>query len=137
MIPLPKKPTVVLADDHQGNLDRITRTLGDDFHILAKVADGVAAFHCALQLQPDILILDFAMPSMNGIQTARELRKRGFQSAILFLSIHADADYMQVIGEIGAGYVSKQRMQTDLVPAIRSRIAQAPLGSEKNGSGSF
>jgi DNA-binding NarL/FixJ family response regulator len=126
MIPPLKKPTVVLADDHQGNLDRVTRTLGDQFDILAKVSDGVAAFNCALQLQPDILILDFAMPNMNGIQTARELRKRGFQSAILFLAIHADADYMQVVDEIGAGYVSKLRMQTELVPAIRAELLKRP-----------
>jgi DNA-binding NarL/FixJ family response regulator len=117
-----KKPTVVLADDHPGNLDRISRTLGDEFEILAKVADGVEAVDCALELQPDILILDFAMPRMNGIQTARELRKQGFPSAILFLAIQADADYLQVLDQIGAGYVSKLRMQTELVPAIRAEL---------------
>jgi DNA-binding NarL/FixJ family response regulator len=122
MDPPPKKRTVVLADDHPGNLDRVSRTLGDEFEILAKVADGVAAFDCALRLQPDILILDFAMPHMNGIQTARELRKRGFPSAILFLAIQADADYLEVLNEIGAGYVSKPRMQTELVPAIRAEL---------------
>lgn len=123
VLPL-KKSTVVLADDHPGNLDRISRTLGDEFEILAKVADGVAAFDCALKLQPDVLVLDFAMPGMNGIQTARELRSRGFTSAIIFLTIHADADYLQAIAEIGAGYVSKSRMQTELVPAIRAQLRQ-------------
>jgi DNA-binding NarL/FixJ family response regulator len=121
-----KKPTIVLADDHPGNLDRISRILGDEFEILAEVADGVAAFDRALELQPDILILDLAMPKMNGIQTGRELRKRGFTPAILFLTIHADADYLQAMAEIGAGYVSKIRMQAELVPAVRAELRKRP-----------
>ena len=129
-----KKPTVVLADDHPGNLDRVARTLGDQFEILAQVADGVAAFNHALELQPDILILDFAMPNMNGIQTARELRKRGFQSAILFVSIKADMDYMQAMEEIGAGYVSKSRMQTELLPAMQAELHKRSSRPRSNGS---
>jgi DNA-binding NarL/FixJ family response regulator len=117
-----KKPTVILADDHPGNLERTSRTLGEEFEILARVRDGVEAFQSALELQPDILILDFSMPRMNGIQTARELRKRGFCSAILFLTIHIDDDYMEVLHEIGAGFVSKLRMQTELIPAIRNEL---------------
>ena len=87
----PRKPTVVVADDHLGNLERVCETLSTDFEVLAQVQDGLTAFHAAIELQPDILILDFSMPKMDGIQTARELRKRNFRSAILFLTIHADA----------------------------------------------
>ena len=117
-----KRPTVVLADDHPGNLERISRTLGDEFNILAKVRDGLAAFQSVLELQPDILILDFSMPRMNGIQAASELRKRGFRSAILFVTIQADDDYMEVLSEIRAGFVSKQKIQTELVPAVRAEL---------------
>jgi DNA-binding NarL/FixJ family response regulator len=122
MISSLKKPTVVMADDHPGNLARVLEILGDEFEILAQVADGATALSCALALQPDILILDFAMPRMNGIQTARELRKRGYRSSILFLSIQADADYMEALNEIGARFVSKLRMQTELAPAIRAEL---------------
>jgi DNA-binding NarL/FixJ family response regulator len=117
-----KRPTVVLADDHPGNLERISRTLGDEFNILAKVRDGLAAFQSVLELQPDILILDFSMPRMNGIQAASELRKRGFRSAILFVTIQADDDYMEVLSEIRAGFVSKLKIQTELVPAVRAEL---------------
>jgi DNA-binding NarL/FixJ family response regulator len=118
----PQKPTVVVADDHLGNLERVCETLRTDFEVLAQVQDGLAALHTAMELQPDILILDFSMPKMDGIQTARELRKRNFRSAILFLTIHADDDYLEVLGELRAGYVSKVRMQTNLVPAIRAEL---------------
>jgi DNA-binding NarL/FixJ family response regulator len=118
----PQKPTVVVADDHLGNLERVCETLRTDFEVLAQVQDGLTALHMAMELQPDILILDFSMPKMDGIQTARELRKRNFRSAILFLTIHADDDYLEVLGELRAGYVSKVRMQTNLVPAIRAEL---------------
>src|ERR1700753_1388457 len=118
----PRKPTVVVADDHLGNLERVCETLSTDFEVLAQVQDGLTAFHAAIELQPDILILDFSMPKMDGIQTARELRKRNFRSAILFLTIHADDDYMEVLSELRAAYVSKVRLQTNLVPAIRAEL---------------
>jgi DNA-binding NarL/FixJ family response regulator len=121
----PQKPTVVVADDHLGNLERVCETLRTDFEVLAQVQDGLAALHTAMELQPDILILDFSMPKMDGIQTARELRKRNFRSAILFLTIHADDDYMEVLSELRAGYVSKVRMQTNLVPAIRAELRKS------------
>ena len=111
-----------MADDHLGNLERVCETLSTDFEVLAQVQDGLTAFHAAIELQPDILILDFSMPKMDGIQTARELRKRNFRSAILFLTIHADDGYMEVLSELRAGYVSKVRMQTNLVPAIRAEL---------------
>jgi DNA-binding NarL/FixJ family response regulator len=122
MVLADKKPTVIVADDHPGNLDRVAKTLGDEFEILAQVGDGVAAFHSALEHQPDVLILDFSMPRMHGIQAARELRKRGFRAVILFLSIQADADYMEVLHEIGAGFVSKLRLETNLIPAIKAEL---------------
>jgi DNA-binding NarL/FixJ family response regulator len=114
----------LLADDHKGILDRISRTLTDQFEIIATVSDGLAAFDCTLRLQPDVLILDFAIPNMNGIQIGRELRKRGIKSAIVFLTIQVDPDYMQAVAEIGAGYVSKRRMQTDLISAIRAELCK-------------
>jgi DNA-binding NarL/FixJ family response regulator len=118
----PKKPTVIVADDHPGNLERVCEALSMDFEVVGKVQDGLAALHTAMALQPDIVILDFSMPKMDGIQTARELRKRDFRSAILFLTIHADDDYMEVLRELRAGYVSKVRMQTNLVPAVRAEL---------------
>jgi DNA-binding NarL/FixJ family response regulator len=122
MVPALNKPTVMLADDHPGNLQRVSQILGDEFEIVAKVRDGLAALNSARQLKPDILILDFSMPGMNGIQVARELRKSGYRSAILFLTIQADDDYLEVLQEIGAGFVSKLRMQKELVSAVRAEL---------------
>jgi DNA-binding NarL/FixJ family response regulator len=113
-----------MADDHPAHLAQVLQILNDEFEILAMASDGETALNTALALQPDIVILDFAMPRRNGIQTARELRKRGFRSAILFLTIQADPDYMEVLADLGAGYVSKLKMQTELVPAIRAALAK-------------
>jgi DNA-binding NarL/FixJ family response regulator len=122
LVPAPNKPTVVLADDHPANLQRVSQILDNEFEVVARVHDGFEALNSARQLEPDILILDFSMPGMNGIQVARDLRKHGYRSAILFLTIQADDDYMEVLQEIGAGFVSKLRMQKELIPAIRAEL---------------
>jgi CheY-like chemotaxis protein len=122
MVPAPNKPTVVLADDHPANLQRVSQILDNEFEVVAKVHDGLEALNSARQLEPDILILDFSMPGMNGIQVARDLRNNGYRSAILFLTIQADDDYMEVLQELGAGFVSKLHMQKELIPAIRAEL---------------
>jgi DNA-binding NarL/FixJ family response regulator len=118
------KPTVLLADDHEGVLARVSRLLGNEFKVVAQVRDGMDALNYATLLRPDAVILDFCMPSMDGVCAARELRKRGIRSAIVFLTIQLDPDYMQAAEEIGAGYVPKDRMQSDLLPTIRRELGK-------------
>jgi DNA-binding NarL/FixJ family response regulator len=116
------KPTVLLADGHDGVLNRVCRLLGDEFEVIAQISDGAEILDYASRLQPDAVVLDFSMPTINGMRTARELRKRGIRSAIVFLTLQRDPDYVEAAEQIGAGYVLKSRMHSDLLAAIRREL---------------
>jgi DNA-binding NarL/FixJ family response regulator len=124
---LSSKPTVLLADDHQGILNRVSGLLADEFEVIAQLGDGAEVLHHATRLQPDAVILDFFMPTIDGIHAARELRKRGIRSAIIFLTMQRDPDYMDAAEEIKAGYVLKTRMQSDLLIAIRQELLKTTM----------
>jgi len=113
------KPTIVLADDHSGMLSKVSEVLGEDFTIVAKVGDGRASIEAAIEFVPDILILDIAMPNMDGIQAAREIQRRQLKSKIIFLTVQEDADYVQTAHEMGASFVLKPKLHTDLLIAIK------------------
>ena len=116
------KPTLVLADDHIGMLNKVVEILGEEFRIVAKVHDGHAAVRATLDFHPDILVLDIAMPKLNGIEAARELRSRGIDTKIIFLTVQEDLDYLKAALQIGASYVLKPRMSSDLILAVRETL---------------
>jgi len=116
------KPSVVLADDHIGMLKKIEEILGEQVRVICKVGDGTAAIEAALKHKPDILLLDVAMPKCNGIQAARDLRRRGSVCRIIFLTVQEDADYVHAATEMSACYVLKTKMYTDLSLAIRESL---------------
>jgi DNA-binding NarL/FixJ family response regulator len=122
MVPSNKKPTVVLADDHVGMLNKVSELLGQQVRIVAKVRDGSASIQAAVDHNPDVLILDIAMPGLNGIQAAREMRRRGLASSIIFLTVQDDAELVDLAETIGASYVLKPRMHTDLLFALNETL---------------
>ena len=110
---------VLLADDHEAMLDRVTKLLGADCDVVGAVSDGRQALEAARELRPDVLVLDISMPVMNGIETARRLRQAGAKTRIIFLTVHDDPDYAREALETGVlGYVIKSRIASDLVAAI-------------------
>lgn len=87
--------------------------------------DGQAALDAALQLHPDVVVLDISMPVLNGIQVAKRLRELDPNAKIVFLTVDWDDDICQAALETGAlGYVLKPRLASDLIPAVK----QANLG---------
>jgi DNA-binding NarL/FixJ family response regulator len=116
------KPTVVLADDHLGMLAKVTEILGEEVRILARVRDGISSVRATREFKPDILLLDVAMPELNGIEAAREVRRCGLATSIIFLTVQHDADYIQIARGIGASYVLKSKMHTDLLHAIQEAL---------------
>ncbi len=110
---------VLLADDHEAMLDRVTDLLADDCDVIGTAIDGRQALEAAMELKPDVLVLDISMPVMNGIETARSLKELGAKTRIVFLTVHYDPDYAREALETGAlGYVIKPRIASDLVAAI-------------------
>lgn len=123
MAPLNGRPTVVLADDHDGVISRVREILSADFHIVAAVNNGMQVAAATLKYRPDILVLDIAMPGLDGIQAAREVRRLALPSRLIFLTVQEDADYMQAAQALGASYVLKPRMHIDLPLAIQESLA--------------
>jgi DNA-binding NarL/FixJ family response regulator len=117
------RPTVVLADDHEGILRSVCEILGDGFQIVATVRDGIKAVEAAIDLQPDILVLDIAMPGLDGMRAAMEVKRLGLWSKLIFLTVQEDHDYVQAAHSMGASYVLKARMHIDLPVAMREALA--------------
>jgi len=114
-----RKMRIFLADDHRYVLE-LTRTLLEPtFDVVGAVEDGEALVETAGNLQPDIIITDISMPKLNGIEAADRLRESGSSSKIVFLTVHADPDFVQAALKTGAlAYVSKSRISTDLLLAV-------------------
>jgi DNA-binding NarL/FixJ family response regulator len=99
--------------------------------IIGEVSDGLEAVHKALELRPDLILLDIGLPSLNGIEVAREIRKLVPESKIVFLTQESSADAVREAHKLGAsGYVIKANAASDLLPALESAISgEAFFGS--------
>ena len=118
------RTTVLLADDHGDFLATAVRHLEPHFEVLRAVTDGQALLDEAARLEPDIVVLDISMPLLNGIEAARRLKAAGSPARIVFLTMHADPDYVRAALATGAlGYVVKSRLASDLLPSIREALA--------------
>lgn len=114
---------VLLADDH-GILRAGLRALlanEPDLEVVGEAADGEEAVARATALQPDVVVLDIAMPRLDGLEATRRIRARGLDCKVLILTVHAEERYLlPVLRAGGAGYVLKSGADTDLLDAIRT-----------------
>jgi len=114
---------VVLADDHEAVLAKVRGVLGEDFDVVDVVADGRQAVDAVLALDPDVLVTDISMPLLDGLQVAKRLQSAHCRAKIVFLTVHEDQDFVAAALHAGAsGYVTKSRLATDLIPAIRAAL---------------
>ena len=115
---------ILLADDHTLVLEQVTSFLQPIFEIVGVAHNGVEMVSEAMRLSPDIIVADISMPELDGIEAAHRLRKMGATSAIVFLTIHEDSEFVDACMHAGAfGYVLKSRMKTDLIPAISAALS--------------
>jgi two-component system, NarL family, response regulator NreC len=123
---------VLLADDH-GIVRRGLRSLIEtqpDFKVVAEAGDGLEALRMCDEHQPDTLILDIAMPKLNGIEVAERAQKLQHAPHVIILSMHADESY--IIRALSAGaraYLLKDATDEDLIPALRAVAAGKPFFS--------
>lgn len=115
---------VVLADDHAPVLSAATALLRGSFDVVGTACNGPAGLETTLKFDPDLVVLDISMPGMSGIAVAEELRRRGSNAKIVFLTVHEDIDILKACQAAGGlGYVLKALMETDLVPAMNEALA--------------
>jgi DNA-binding NarL/FixJ family response regulator len=114
---------ILLADDHtivRKGL-RLLLESHEGFRVVAEAADGREAVALAEQHQPDIVVMDLAMPGLNGIEAARQICSSGTPSAIVFLSMHSDEGYVLKALKSGAkGYLLKDSAEHDLINAVQT-----------------
>jgi len=92
-----------------------------DLQIVGEVSDGLEAVHKAQDLQPDLILLDVGLPSLNGIEAARQIHKLSPKSKILFVSQESSADVVQGAFSLGAaGYVLKTHAAIELLAAVEA-----------------
>jgi DNA-binding NarL/FixJ family response regulator len=114
---------VLLADDHEDFRAVVARHLEPHVEVVRTVENGEALLKEAVRLAPDVIVLDISMPVLNGIETARTLRAMGFPARIVFLTVQADAAYVDVAFETGAlGYVLKSELASDLLPCLSEAL---------------
>ena len=119
-----RRPRVLVADDHRAMLDSLVSLLSRDFDVVATVTDGLAAVTEAEHLEPDLLVLDIAMPGLNGIAAAARLKEHGSKAKIVFVTNMRDREFVQeslALGEVG--FVFKDRLVADLLPAVRQVLS--------------
>lgn len=114
------RPRVLLADDHTLMLDGIRLMLQPEFDLVGCAEDGHKLLVAAKTLKPDVILLDISMPVLNGIDAAKQLRKNVPTAKLIFVTMHADADYISEAFRAGArGYVLKRSAASELLTAIR------------------
>ena len=126
---------IVLADDHlivrQGL--RALLEANSDFSVDGETGDGLEAVELVEKLTPDVLVVDLAMPSLNGLEVTRRVVKSSPQTSVIILSMHANEAYvLEALKSGAAGYVLKDSSSTELVQAIHEvtagrRFLSAPL----------
>ena len=118
------RPRILLADDHPEFLALVVQFVESEFEVLRKFEDGQAIVDSAQELDADLLLMDISMPGMSGIEAARQLTSADATAKVVFLTVHADQDYLRSALATGAlGYVVKDRLATDLIPALRAAMA--------------
>jgi DNA-binding response OmpR family regulator len=128
---------VLVVDDYQPWLHFIRSTLQEawELQVIGEVTDGREAVQKAGQLQPDLILLDIGLPSLNGIEAARQICEHNPQAAILFVSEQRSPDVVREALRTGSGYVVKSCAPRDLLPAIKTvleggRFVSACVGGQ-------
>ena len=117
---------VLVVDNFEPFRRFVTSTLAGlrDLQVIGEVSDGLAAVQKAIELQPDLVLLDIGLPTLNGFEAARQILKLVPESKIIFLSQESSDDMVQEALSIGAwGYVVKIHAGTELLTAVEAVIS--------------
>jgi DNA-binding NarL/FixJ family response regulator len=130
------KISVLLVDDHSLVRRGFRRILEDepDIEVTGEAGDGGEAVRLAKELQPNVVVMDCAMPNMNGLQATRKILEQQPQTLVLMLSMHPEETLVRQALDAGArGYVLKNAVDLELGAAIRRVVAgETVLDSQLN-----
>jgi DNA-binding NarL/FixJ family response regulator len=110
-----------------------------DLCVVCEVSDGSEGVRKAEELKPDLILLDIGLPTLNGLQAARQIRELAPESKIIFVSQESSADLVHEALSLGAhGYVVKTKLESDLLAAVEAvlegrRFVSSGLTTEASG----
>ena len=117
---------IFLADDHtvmRGGI-RLVLERQPDLHVVGEASDGRETVNAVERLHPDVVVMDIAMPNLNGIEATRQILANGVAVSIVVLSMHSDEEYVLRALKAGArGYLLKESAEADLIAAVRAVIS--------------
>lgn len=117
------KISILLADDHTIVRDGIRALIDDepDMQVIAEAEDGFSSVRLACDLNPDVVLMDIAMPRLNGMEATQQIKRNCPQVKVLILTMHENEEYIRRVLACGAmGYILKDAAAKDLLGAIRS-----------------
>jgi DNA-binding NarL/FixJ family response regulator len=118
-----KRYRLLMADDHTLVLEGFRRLLETDFDLIGTAEDGQRLVALALDLKPDVVLLDISMPVLNGFEACRRIRKHLPETKIIFVTMHTDPAYATEAFRLGAsGYVLKRSAVSELNEAIKQSL---------------
>jgi DNA-binding NarL/FixJ family response regulator len=128
-----KKTSVLIADDHMIMRQGLKCLLeaGEDIEVVGEACDGNAAVREAQRLQPEVVLMDIAMPLKNGIDAARRIKQLAPSTRILMLSTYGEKEEVQQAMDVGAvGYIIKESASAEILSAVRQAKAGKRFFSE-------
>lgn len=118
-----KRPRVVLADDHPLMMDALKNLLEPDFEVVGTFTDGHALVEGAPKLNPNAIVLDIGMPTMNGLSAGERLKKLMPSVKLIYLTQNIDQDMAREAFQLGASaYVIKSSAASDIVRAVQEAL---------------
>ena len=118
---------ILIVDDSPGWRARVREILAahPEWKIISEASDGQEAVQEASELQPDIVVLDIALPRLNGIEAAKMIRQKSPKSRIVFLTVDDDSDIMEAALDVGqTKYVPKAKAATRLCEAVAASLPE-------------
>jgi DNA-binding NarL/FixJ family response regulator len=121
------RPRLVLADDHTLMIEGMRRLLASHAEIVGSARDGRTLLKVVQEVKPDIVLLDISMPLLNGIDAARQIKRLSPNTKLIFLTMHADRDYVIEAFRAGAsGYLLKSSAEEELIGALSTVLRGRP-----------
>lgn len=117
---MPNRARILIADDHTLVADLCKRLLETEFEVVGTVADGRSLVRVALQLKPDVIVVDIAMPILNGLDAGQQVKEALPAVKLVFLTMNGDIDLAAEAFRRGAsGYLLKTCASSEMVIAVR------------------